>query len=84
MSNFRATGMAAIGMALFCVAMWTGLACDLSIQSDLLNGANSAQSPAPDGIDPRNPNVERTSSRIDFSGVRMIRVELPTGRVSVS
>ena len=79
MSNIRATGMAVL-----CAAMWTGLACDLSIQSDLLNGANSAPSPAPDGIDPRNPNVERTSSRIDFSGVRMIRIDLPTGRVSVS
>jgi hypothetical protein len=78
-SNIRATGMAVL-----CAAMWIGLACDVSTQSDLLNGANSAPSPAPDGIDPQNPNVERTSSQVDFSGVRMIRVELPTGRVSVS
>jgi DUF4097 and DUF4098 domain-containing protein YvlB len=38
----------------------------------------------PDGIDPRNPNTERTTSLIDFSGVRTIRIEIPTGSVSVS
>jgi DUF4097 and DUF4098 domain-containing protein YvlB len=38
----------------------------------------------PDGIDPRNPNTERTTSLVDFTGVRTIRVEIPTGSVSVS
>lgn len=38
----------------------------------------------PDGIDPWNPSTERTTSSIDFTGVKTIRVELPTGSVSVS
>ena len=43
-----------------------------------------ADSPVPDGIDPRNPNTERSTSSIDFAGVRTIRIEIPMGSVTVS
>ncbi len=56
-------------------------ACNTSL--DGLSG-NSAQLPVPDGIDPNQPNTERSSLSVDFSGVKTIRIELPTGRVTVS
>ena len=55
--------------------------CNVSVSSDLDQAAALAQ---PDGIDPKSPNTERSTSTIDFAGVRTIRIELPTGRVSVS
>lgn len=44
----------------------------------------SIDAPAADGIDPKNPNVERSTKVVDFTGVRTIRLELPTGRVSIT
>lgn len=39
---------------------------------------------APDGIDPQNAYIERSTTTVDFAGVRTIRIEIPTARVSVS
>lgn len=60
-----------------------GAACTSSTPGSLLTAGGGAI-PAPDGIDPNNPNIERSSRVIDFSGIETIRLELPTGRVSVS
>lgn len=62
--------------ALICVLVFWGTACETAIQGDQL--------PAPDGIDPRNPNVERSTNVVDFTGIRTVRLELPTGRVNIS
>ena len=71
------------GMAAAFVFAMAGLACDTSMQWTLPNGG-TANFPAPDGIDPRNPSTERSTMRIDFTGVKTIRIELPTGRVNVT
>lgn len=55
--------------------------CDVFVSS---NVDQAAQLAPPDGIDPRNPNTERSTSSVDFNGVRTIRIEIPTGRVSIS
>ncbi len=55
--------------------------CNVFLSPDL---EQPAQLAPPEGIDPRNPNTERTSSLVDFSGVKTIRIEIATGRVSVS
>lgn len=39
---------------------------------------------APDGIDPKQPNIERSTHSIDFTDVRLVRLELPVGRVSIT
>jgi hypothetical protein len=57
------------------------LGCDTSLQVGLDNPAGSS---APDGIDPQSPNVERSTKLLDFEGVHTIRVEIPTGRVSLT
>lgn len=57
-----------------------GPSCDTAMQNEL----PGAQLPAPDGIDPANPNVERSTRVVDFAGIRTIRIELPTARVNVS
>ncbi len=54
--------------------------CD-AMPASLPVGANVT---APDGIDPQNPNIERSTKVVDFSNVRTIRLELPVGRVSVT
>jgi DUF4097 and DUF4098 domain-containing protein YvlB len=38
----------------------------------------------PDGIDARNPNIERTTTTVDFAGVKTIRIDIPTGSVTLS
>lgn len=38
----------------------------------------------PDGIDPKNPRLERTTYAPDFAGVKLIRVDIPRGRVAIS
>ena len=73
------SGLRASGMALIAALAALGAGCGTSPDT---NG--TAQFPAPDGIDPRNPNTERTTSRIDFGGIRTIRIELPTGRVTLT
>jgi len=57
----------------------SGSACNLIIGTDLPTNA-----PAADGIDPKSPNVERSTKVVDFTGIRTIRLELPTGRVSIT
>lgn len=54
--------------------------CD-AMPASLPVGANVT---APDGIDPQNPNIERSTKVVDFTNVRTIRLELPVGRVSVT
>ncbi|MFH1418076.1 MAG: DUF4097 family beta strand repeat-containing protein [Planctomycetota bacterium] len=60
--------------------LWVA-ACNTSIE--VLPG-DGAELPVPDGIDPSQPNTERSSLSVDFDGVETIRIELPTGRVTVS
>lgn len=52
-----------------------------------LPGPNGSENPAPlpqvSGIDPREPNIERSTRTLDFSGVRTIRVELHTARLVI-
>lgn len=62
----------------FCCLPFVG--CDIGFQ-DAGDPANLA---IPDGIDPKNPKVERTTYSVDFSGVRLIRLEIPTGRIAIS
>lgn len=57
-------------------------ACDTSIQVALDD--NIATAPTPEGIDPQDPQTERSTDAIDFAGVKTIRIEIPNGRVSVS
>jgi len=66
----------AAGIAFLAVA-----GCNVSVSSNL---DEAAQLALPDGIDPRNPNTERSTTAVNFDGVRTIRIEIPTGRVSVS
>lgn len=63
------------------VAFLAAVGCEVSVSPDFSQPAELA---APEGIDPRNPNTERSTTSIDFTGVRTIRIEIPTGRVSVS
>ena len=46
--------------------------------------AQPSEQSMPDGIDARNPNIERTTTTVDFAGVKTIRIDIPTGSVSVS
>lgn len=62
----------------------SGAACETTFQATLLDGNASAPSPAADGIDPMNPNVERSTETVDFDGVDTVRIEIPMGRVTVS
>jgi len=52
-----------------------------------LPGPTGSENPAPlpqvSGIDPREPNIERSTRTLDFSGVRTIRVELHTARLVI-
>lgn len=66
------------------VFVLSGVACETTFQATLLEGAPSTSLPAADGIDPMNPNVERSTELVDFDGVDTVRVEIPTGRVTVS
>lgn len=38
---------------------------------------------APDGIDPNNPNIERISRVLDFEKAATLRIDIPTGSVTV-
>lgn len=60
------------------------IGCDAFSYSTLFDPDHEAGLPAPDGIDPRTPNVERTTTGLDFAGIRTVRVDLPTARVSVA
>ncbi|GMU33388.1 MAG: hypothetical protein HS101_00750 [Planctomycetia bacterium] len=64
-----------------CMATAAGVGCDTSATSYLDAGANLN---IPDGIDPTNPKIERTTISVDFTDVRIVRVDIPTGRVSIS
>lgn len=57
-------------------------ACNTTTDDGLLG--DGIDMPAPDGIDPRNPNIERIRSAIDLNGVKTIRIELPTARVNLA
>lgn len=59
-------------------------ACDTSVQITVPGSQESATFPAPDGIDPTDPCVERSTTLADFDGIETIRLEIPTGRVTVS
>lgn len=65
------------------IALLLPLSCNVSILPLPSAGGGSGQSPAPDGIDPDNPNVERKSRQLDFDGVDTLRIDIPTGRVTV-
>ncbi|GJQ27943.1 MAG: hypothetical protein HBSAPP02_29750 [Phycisphaerae bacterium] len=64
---------------LFCLAVGCGFVP--------LPGLGGSENPAPlpnvDGIDPRQPNIERSTRTLDFTGVRTIRVELHTARLVI-
>jgi hypothetical protein len=78
-SGIRAKGIVSIGAIIL-----AGVACETSVYTSLVDGDPSSQLPAPDGIDPRNPHIERSTTLLDFDGVRTIRVDIPTGHVTVS
>ena len=67
---------------LVCLMGLAASGCQTTI-STALPTDESANLLIPDGIDPAIPNVERTTTAVDFSGVKTIRIELPTGRVTV-
>ncbi|MBN2562973.1 MAG: DUF4097 family beta strand repeat protein [Phycisphaerae bacterium] len=79
MSSHRASGIVLI----VAIAV-AGSACETSIQTTLLDDSRTAGLSAPDGIDPRSPNIERCTEWIDFEGIKTIRIEIPTARVSVA
>lgn len=67
-------------LSVFAIVLVAG--CDLSGMPAALSAGSNLS--APDGIDPQNPNIERSTKTVDFSNVRAIRLELPVGRVSVT
>lgn len=71
---FQITAIAGMAAAIF-------VGCGTDAGTNLDPGAGHY---IPDGIDPKNPKIERTTYPIDFTGLRIIRVDIPTGRVSVS
>lgn len=56
-------------------------ACETDPGEQLLN--TIAGLPAPDAVDTRNANVERSTELLDLTDIRTIRIELPTARVSL-
>lgn len=58
-------------------------ACNVA-QPLVLDEFGAVEQSAPEGIDPRSPNIERTTDSIDFTGIETIRVDVPLGRVSLS
>lgn len=70
--------------ACLCTAavLWLATACGTSIQ--IQPSDEPADQSSQDGIDPNKPNTERSTIAVAFDGVRTIRIEIPTGRVSVS
>lgn len=66
---------------LSCAAAAILCGCGTESASYLDAGANLN---IPDGIDPNNPKVERTTFSVDFAGLRIVRVDIPTGRISIS
>jgi len=60
----------------------TGVACDTASMVTTL--PSGAAFDAPDGIDPRSPNIERNTRLIDFDDIRTVRLEVPVGRISVT
>ncbi|MBX3394929.1 MAG: DUF4097 family beta strand repeat protein [Phycisphaerae bacterium] len=56
--------------------------CEISFVGDPAGGG--LEIPSSDGIDPSNPRVERTTTSLDMTDVRNIRIELPTARVHLS
>lgn len=73
---------AAIISAVSCLIIsLANVGCDTGMPASLPAGTNLS---APDGIDPQNPNIERSTKIVDFTKVRSIRLELPVGRVSVT
>jgi hypothetical protein len=67
---------------LVCLVGMVAWGCQTTI-STALPTDEAANLLLPDGIDPKTPNVERTSIPVDFAGVKTIRIELPTGRVTI-
>lgn len=67
-------------LAWFMIALVGG--CEISIVGDQVGGG--LEVPSTDGIDPNNPQVERTTTSLEMTDVTNIRVELPTARVYVS
>jgi hypothetical protein len=65
------------------LAVIAAAGCDTAMDDPLL-GPDGAPLEFPDGIDPRNPKVERVTIGVDVAGVQSLRIELPTGRVVVS
>ncbi len=80
MSNTR------IATRLLCLTLLASVCgCDAFSYSTIFDpDDHEAGLPTPDGIDPRTPNVERTTTTLDFAGIRTIRVDLPTARVVVA
>lgn len=73
---------ALISLAFVILVFSVGAGCDsMSDPAALAAGDNLS---APDGIDPRNPHIERTTRSVDFTNIETIRLELPVGRVSVT
>ena len=58
-------------------------ACNVSFFPAATGGGADSQTPAPDGIDPDHPNVERRTRQVDFEDVQTLRVNIPTGRVTI-
>ncbi|MCZ6698461.1 MAG: DUF4097 family beta strand repeat-containing protein, partial [Planctomycetota bacterium] len=70
------------------VAHVLGLCCAMSCNISIFpegmpEGGLPGEAPAPDGIDPNHPNIERFSRNLDFDQVVTLRIEIPTGRVIV-
>lgn len=65
------------------IALLVGpLACNISF-SPIGGSGGPGELPTVDGIDPDNPNIERSSKTIDFDAVQTLRVDIPTGRVTI-
>ena len=58
--------------------------CGAEPAGSLAEAEVAAEQVVPDGIDPRHPNVERSTTSIDFSGINTIRVELGQAEVRIS
>lgn len=72
-----------IAASAIALAGMAGTGCEGVMPGSLLN-TDGVTVPAPDGIDPNNPNIERSTQTIDFSNIATLRIELPTGRVSIT
>ncbi|MFQ5422506.1 MAG: hypothetical protein ACE5F9_00845 [Phycisphaerae bacterium] len=64
------------------VAILSASSCNVPFLP-LFGGGETTVTPAPDGIDPNNPNIERSTQSVSFENVQTMRIDVPAGRVAV-